>query len=67
MPTYGARQQFASAPDGTAILEKESKTFVQQVMGTLLYYARPVDSTMVVALSALELEQASPTENTMKK
>ena len=38
-----------------------------QVTGTFLYYARAIDSTMVVALSALASEQASPTENNMKK
>ena len=32
-----------------------------------MYYARAVDSTMLVALSALASEQASPTNNTMKK
>ena len=53
VPTYGDRQQFAVAPDGTSLLEKDSKTFVQQVTGTFLYYARAVDSTILVALSAL--------------
>ena len=35
--------------------------------GTLLYYARAVKSTMLIALSALASEQAIPTKNTMKK
>ena len=65
--TYGARQQFSVDPDGTVLLDKEGKKFVQQVTVTLLYYARAVDSTMLVALSALASEQAIPTENTMKK
>ena len=39
----------------------------QQVTGTFLYYARAVDSTMLVALSALASEQAIPTKKTMKK
>ena len=38
-----------------------------QVTGTFLYYTRAVDITMLVALSALALEQASPTDNNMKK
>ena len=67
VPTYGARQQFAEAPDGTALLDKENKKFVQQVKGTLLYYAKALDSTMLVALSELASEQAIPKKNTMKK
>ena len=35
--------------------------------GTFLYYARAVDSTVLLSLSALASEQTSPTENIMKK
>ena len=38
-----------------------------QVTGVFLYYARAVDGMMLPALSAITSEQASPTENTMKK
>jgi len=34
---------------------------------TFLYYARAVDGTMLVALSAITSDQASPTEETIKK
>ena len=40
---------------------------MQQVTGIFLFYARGVDSTMLTALSAIASEQATPTENTMKK
>ena len=66
VPNYGAHYQFSVATDGTALLDKYGKKFVQQVTGTFLYYARSVDSTMLVALSAISSEQASPTENTIK-
>ena len=49
------------------MLDKDGKKFVQQVTGTFQYYARAVDSTMLVALSALKSEQASPTKNTMEE
>ena len=49
------------------MLDKDDKKFVQQVTGTFLYYARAVDSTMLVALIALASEQASPIKNTMEK
>ena len=35
--------------------------------GNFLYYAREVNSTMLVALSVLASEQAIPTDNTMEK
>ena len=64
---YGAKQQFARAEVTTKKLDKEGKLFVQQVLGTFLYYARAVDCTMLVALSAIATDQACPTEETMKK
>ena len=67
VPTYGARQQFSVEPDGTAVLDKDGKKFVQQVTGNFLYYARAVDITILVALSKIASEQASLTKNTMKK
>jgi hypothetical protein len=36
-------------------------------MGTLLYYARAVDSTILTALRSLATEQAKPTQETMEK
>ena len=64
---YGAKQQFAKALDDAPILSADDKLFVQQVLGTFLYYARAVDSTMLVALSAIASEQAKPTTNTLAK
>ena len=40
---------------------------MQQVLGTFLYYGRAVDSTMIVALSSIITDQASPTQATLKK
>ena len=37
------------------------------MVGTLLYYARAVDCTMLAALGSIATQQANPTENTMKK
>ena len=55
IPNYGAKIQYAVGPDGTALLNKDNKKFVQQVTGTFMYYARAVESTTLVTLS----EQAS--------
>ncbi len=40
---------------------KKRKKYVQAVAGTLLYYARAVDSTILPALSSLATKQAKPT------
>ena len=67
MPTYGAKIQYAKQEIDARKLSKEEKRFVQQVLGTFLFYARAVDSTMLTALSAIASEQADPTELTMEK
>ena len=63
---YGAKQEFAETESNEPVLVKEAKKYTQQVLGTFLYYARAVDPTMLVALSAITSEQASPTRATMK-
>ncbi len=66
-PTYGATCQYAEAHDTSDPLSKEEKTYVQEVIGTFLYYARCVDALMLPALGTLATQQAIPTKNTMKK
>ena len=39
--------------DAATKLVPKGKLFIQQVTGTNLYYARTVDATMLVALSAI--------------
>jgi hypothetical protein len=67
IPNYGAKQQYAKAESDEPELDDKDKKYIQQVLGTFLFYARAVDSTMLVTLSAIASEQASPTESTMKK
>ncbi len=45
-------------------LSKEDAEYVQAVSGTLLYYGRAVDPTILPALSSIATEQAKPTEKT---
>ena len=40
---------------------------MQQVTSVFLFYDRAVDTTILTALSPIASEQATPTENTMKK
>ncbi len=56
-PTYGATRQYAEAHDTSDPLSKEEKTYVQEVIGTFLYYARCVDALMLPALGTLATQQ----------
>ena len=49
------------------IWTKMRKKFVQQVVGSLLYYARAVDMTILHALSEIASQQAKPTKRTMAR
>ena len=40
---------------------------MQSSVGSLLYYARVVDSTMLPALNNISSQQSQPTQETMKK
>lgn len=63
-PQYGARQQFV-VPDVMPVLDLLDKKCVQEVLGTLLYYARAIDCTMLPALGTLATQQATPTMATL--
>ena len=68
VPRYGAKIQYASKEDTSPKVDDDKKKFIQQVTGTFLYYARPVDPTMLVALSvAIAADQSNPTKNTYEK
>jgi hypothetical protein len=65
-PTYGATAQYTKDVDITPLLDKEGQKYMQEVIGTFLYYARCIDSTMLTALGSLATQQANPTTNTKK-
>jgi hypothetical protein len=65
--TYGATIQYAKAADTSKVLSKEDKKYTQQEIGTLLYYSRAINATILVALSSLASTQATPTEGTMQQ
>ena len=64
--TYGARKQFAEAPDGTVLLDKENKNCAASD-SHFPVLCKSSRQHILVALSTLVLEQASPENNTMKK
>ena len=59
--------QYAASEDESPAVSPKEKKFIQEVTGTFLYYAIAVDATMLPALGFIATQQASPTENTMKK
>ena len=59
--------QYAASEDESPAVSPEKKKIIQEVTGTFLYYARAIDATMLPALGSIATQQASPTENTMKK
>ena len=67
LPVFGRTVQHAKEEDTSPKLDKEGIKFVQQVTGTFLYYARAVDPTMLVVLSAIAASQLAPTEQTLEK
>ena len=63
-PNYGARTQLTPAPDTSPRLSPAETTIVQEVVGTLLYYGRAIDATILVALGSIGTQQAKPTQTT---
>jgi hypothetical protein len=63
-PSYGATTQLTAPPDLTAPLDAAGLTRLQEIVGTLLYYARAIDSTMLVALGTIASSQATGTQAT---
>ena len=67
LPTYGRTIQYAKEEDNLPKVGDEEKLYIQQVTRTFLYYARAVDSTMLVTLSAITAQQSDPTQETLEK
>lgn len=61
-PTFGKNLQLTPAHDSSPKLDKAKTTRYQMILGSLLFYARAVDPTILVALGTLASSQASPTE-----
>ena len=60
MPVSGQKIQYAEKQDELPPVGEEEQTFIQQVTGAFLYYARTVDPTMLVALSTRVSDQTAP-------
>jgi hypothetical protein len=52
--------------DDSPKLDATKTKYVQSCVGSMLYYARAVDSTMLPAINEISGQQSAPTVNTMK-
>jgi hypothetical protein len=64
-PNCGAKTQHTPAEDATALRDAADIQHVQEVLGTFLFHARAVDSTMLVALNTLASQQSKGTRATL--
>ena len=58
IPDYGPKTQWEANKKNNTILPTESIKYIQKVAVKFLYYARSVDTTMMVALGKLAMEQS---------
>ena len=65
-PQYGAKTQYTTAPDTSPALDMSDTKCVQEILGTLLYYAHTIDSTMLPTIGTIATQQSKGTMATMK-
>jgi hypothetical protein len=66
-PMYGAKTQFVNDETTSPALSNKDVKKLQQLMGTLLYYARAVDTTSIMRINLLASEQSNATKFTAHK
>ena len=57
---YGAKTQLTPEVDTSALLDDDRKHQIQEIAGSLLYYACAVDNKLLVALSAIAASSQKP-------
>jgi hypothetical protein len=66
-PIYGAKTQFVNEATPSPALSDKYVNKLQRLMGTLLYYARAVDPTLIMPIKVLASGQSNATEVTADK
>jgi hypothetical protein len=66
-PIYGAKTQFVADKTTSPALSDKDVNKLQQLTGTLLYYARDIDPTLIMPINVLASEQSNATEVTADK
>jgi hypothetical protein len=62
-PMYGAKTQYATKDETPHLTSKQCLT-IQKITGSVLYYARAVDPTVLMPLNDIATEQTKATEKT---
>jgi hypothetical protein len=62
--SYGTKTQFSPDEDISELLDDARKHRIQEIIGSLLYYACAVDIKLLVALSAITAKQSKATVTT---
>jgi hypothetical protein len=60
-PIYGAKPQYIEAQEDIPLLPQKDVTRIQQLAGTLLYYARALDPILILSVNVLESEHTQAT------
>jgi hypothetical protein len=66
-PVYGAKTQYVEDDNNSPALSAKNVTKLQQLTGTLLYYARAVDPTLIMPINVLASEQTKATSDKADK
>jgi hypothetical protein len=64
---FGATAQAPAPPDDTPKLNDVGIKRVQKIVGSILYYARAVNMTVLMALSSIATEQTKATDRTLER
>jgi hypothetical protein len=66
-PVYGAKTQYVQNETTSPALSAKDVNKLQELTGTLLYYTRAVDPTLIMPINVLESEQSKATADTTYK
>jgi hypothetical protein len=62
-PAYGAKMQYATQEETPPLSDTECTT-IQKITGSVLYYYRAVDTTVIMPLNDIATEQTTATKKT---
>ena len=63
---YRAKVQYTKPTVQSPSVDAKTKKFIQQVCGKFLFLGQAVDSTLLCPISAIALQSANPTEETLE-
>jgi hypothetical protein len=66
-PVYGAKTPYVEDEKNSPALSAKDVNKLQQLTGTLFYYARVVDPSLIMPINVLKSEQTKATSDTVDK